>query len=207
MAKTVKEYEPPRPGPLRLRDSVRASLYALRHFTQVSLDTLTPPRRLPAAELDVSLVVAVEQALRYSLPDEALACLANGDDELLEYGFDLGQVAEHTRRARQRGCPRDFVAVGCHPDFHAFYCVARDGPRGRAVQIADLDNFDGSLTWYDLGDWLSGMAAGRQDFLAEQHAALAGWQPSPAELSAFAPRLVGGPAEAEPGAAAEPAER
>jgi hypothetical protein len=99
-------------------------LYSLRHFTQLSLNPLNPPRTLPAAELDVSLVTSVEEALRCSLPDEILACLANGDDELTEFGFVLGQVADHTRLARKRGCPQDLVAVGCHPDFHAFFCVS-----------------------------------------------------------------------------------
>jgi len=189
MAKSAKEYEPPVPGPLRLRDSVRRALYCLRRFTQVGLDTLSPPRRLQAAELDVSLVVAVEESLQCSLPDEILACLANGDDVLNEFAFMLGQVADHTRLARKRGCPKDLVAIGCHPDSHAFYCVCRSGPRDRGVQIADLDNFDGSLNWHDLGDWLSGKALGRQEFLASQYTALAEWQPAAAELSAFAPSL------------------
>ena len=191
MAKPAKEYEPPVPGPLRLRDSVRSALYSLRHFTQVGLDTLTPPRRLPVAQLGVSPVAAVEEALGCSLPDEILACLANGDDELHEFGFVLGQVADHTRLARKRGCPKDLVAVGCHPDFHAFFCVSRSGPRGRAVQIADLDNFDGSLNWYDLAEWLSGKAKGRREFLAERYTPLAEWKASEAELSAFSPSLAG----------------
>ena len=186
----AREYEAPEPGPLRLRDSVRSALYSLRHFTQVCLDRLTPPRTLRAAELDLSLVVSVEEALRCSLPDEILACLASGDDVLHEYGFILGEVADHTRRARKRGCSKDLVAVGCHPDSHAFYCVSRAGQRGRGVQMADLDNFDGSLNWYDLGDWLAGKVEGRQSFLSEQYTALAGWEPAPAEWSAFTPSLV-----------------
>jgi len=189
MAKSAQQYAPPAPGPLQLRDSVRAALYSLRHLTQVTLDTLTPPRTLSPAELDQSRVVDVENALRCSLPDEILACLANGDDELHEFGFVLGQVADHTRLARKRGCPKDLVAVGCHPDFHAFYCISQDGPRDRGVQIADLDNFDGSLNWYDLSKWLSDQVEGRQMFLAEQYTALAGWKPSAAELAAFTPLL------------------
>jgi hypothetical protein len=190
MAKSAKEYEAPRPRPLRLRDSVRTALYSLRHITQVSLDSLTPPRKLRAAELDVSLVVTVEEALRCTLPDEILACLANCDDVLHEFGFVLGQVADHTRLARKRGCSKELVAVGCHPDSHAFFCVSRDGLRSRGVQIADLDNFDASLNWHDLGEWLAGKVEGRQAFLSEQHMALAGWEPSPTELSTFAPSLV-----------------
>src|SRR5262245_55586876 len=191
MAKSTKKYEPPQPGPLRLRDSVRSWLLLLRHMTQVTLDSRTPPRKLPPAELDLSLVVDVEQALRCSLPDEALACLANGDDELIEYGFVLGQVVDHTQMAWQRRCPKDLVAFGCHPDLHAFYCVSRERQRHRPVQMADFDNFDGSVNWYDLGDWLADKAAGRQQFLAEQYPSLAGWKPSPEEVLAFTPTLVG----------------
>ena len=188
MAKSREEREPLVPGPLRLRDSVRTALFSLRHFTQVTLD---PPQSLSAPELDVSLVVAVEEALRCSLPDEVLACIANGDDELHEDGFDLGQVVDNTRLAHKRGCPKDLIAVGRHPDSHAFFCVSRGGPRGRGVQIADRDNFDGSVNWYDLGAWLAGKVEGRQEFLAEQYAALAEWEPSAAELSGFKPLLVG----------------
>jgi hypothetical protein len=165
-------------------------LYSLRHFTQVSLDALNPPRTLPAAELDMSLLVSVEEALKCSLPDEILACLANGDDELSEYGFAIGQVTDHTQLAGRRGCPKDLVAVGCHPDSHAFFCVSRNRPRNRPVQIADLDNFDGNMNWYDLGEWLAGKVEGRQEFLSEQYPVLAGWVPAPSDLSAFAPSLV-----------------
>ena len=43
MSKSVKGSEPLVPGPLRLRVPVLSSLYSLRHFTQVSLETLNPP--------------------------------------------------------------------------------------------------------------------------------------------------------------------
>jgi hypothetical protein len=194
VAKSSREYEPPLPGPLRLRDSVRTALLVLRHLTQVTLDSRAPPRRIPPAEVELSLVVDVEKALRCTFPDEILACLANGDDELIEYGFVLGDVVDHTRLARSRRCPKDLVAVGCHPDQHAFYCVSRDRPRDRPVQFVDYDNFDGSTNWYDLGEWLSDKAAGRQMFLAEQYPQLAGWKPSPAEVSGFAPTLTSDPA-------------
>ena len=159
-------------------------------MTQVTLNSLTPPRTLSPAEVDLSLVIDVEQALRCNLPDEILACLANRDDVLNEYGFVLGDIADHTRDARKRGCSKDQVAVGRHPDSHAFYCVSRDRPRHRPVQLADFGNFDGSEIWYDLGDWLAEKAEGRQQFLAERYPVLAGWKPSPAEVLAFTPKLI-----------------
>jgi hypothetical protein len=107
-----RQYEPPQSGPLRLRELVRASTFALRHLTQVTLDTLSPPRQVRAAQLDLELVKDVERALKCRLPDEILACLANGDDELQEFGFVLGQVADHTTLARQRPeVPEGLTAV------------------------------------------------------------------------------------------------
>src|SRR5262245_41775271 len=190
MAISSRENDPLQSGPLRLRESVRASLFALRYLTQVSLKDLSTPRQMPAAELDLNLVEQVEQALNCRLPFEVIACLANGDDQLREFGFVLGQVVDHTRLARKRGCSRDLIAVGCHPDFHAFYCVTREGSRDRAVQLGDLDNFDRSLNWYDLGDWLTQKLDGRQQFLAEQYLELVNWVPTPIEIADFKPALV-----------------
>jgi hypothetical protein len=190
VAKSAPEYEPLQPGPLSLRDSVRKSLYSLRHFTHVSFESLSPPREVAPAILNLALVEQVERALKCQLPFEILACLANHDDELLDQGFSLGQVADHTRKARKRGCPKDLIAVGCQPDSHAYYCVSRDGPRNRAVQLADRDNFDGAVNWYDLGDWLSDLAEGRRLFLAEQYDSLADWKPAKDQYLQFAPLLV-----------------
>ena len=189
MAKS--KHDPPRPGPLRVREPVRTALYTLRHFGQLSLDRHRPGHRLKPAELDVALVADVEQALRCTLPDEILACYANNDGELSEYGFVLGEVVDNTEYARKRRCPNDLVAVGRHPDSHAFYCVSRDEPRHRGVQLADLDNFDGSLNWYDLGEWLAEWVAGRRMFLEQIYPSLVGWVPSPDDFAGFTPTLIG----------------
>ncbi len=190
MAKSPTKYEPPLPGPLRLRDSVRAALFSLRHFTDVCLSDMTPPRHLRAPELDVQLVEDVERALKCRLPDEILACLANDDFELSEYGFVLGQVVDNAQMARAHRCPKDLVAVGQRPDSDTFYCVSRSRLRERSVQLADLDILDGSVDWYDLGTWLSNVVERRQESLAEHYSTQAGWKPSPAELANFKPCLI-----------------
>jgi hypothetical protein len=58
------------------------------------------------------------------------------------------------------------------------------------VQIADRDNFEGAVNWYDLGEWLSDLAEGRRLFLAEQYASLADWKPAKDQVSQFSPLLV-----------------
>jgi hypothetical protein len=142
-----RKYRPPDPGPLRLRESVRRALLML------SEDLAGQP------ELAVSLIEEVERALRCQLPDEILACFANGDATLPEWGFNLGAVADNTARARELGCPRDLVVVGEHPNGHTLYCVERFGDRKRGVGLIEIDTeANGDTGWRDLGDWLNELA-------------------------------------------------
>ncbi|WP_439623342.1 hypothetical protein [Gemmata sp.] len=139
----------------------------------------------------MALVAAVEEALTCCLPDEALACVANYDDSLGDDDFVLGSIVDNTHLAWKRGCPKDLVAVGRQGDSLAFYCVSRSGPRDRGVQLVDRDNLDGSLNYFDLGEWLARIVEGRQEFLSEDHPSLIEWAPSQTELAAFIPSLVG----------------
>jgi hypothetical protein len=144
VAESHRKYRPPEPGPLHLRESVRRALRALRDG------------RFGAAELEVALVEQVERALRCELPDEVLACFANDDDTLPEWGFDLGAVADHTAWARGLGCRPGWIAVGRHPDGHALYCIERRGDRRRAVGLVEFEaEGNGETGWRDLGDWLA----------------------------------------------------
>lgn len=177
-------------GPLAIRDSVKTALFSLRYFEQLSCDNMSPPYQLKPATLDIELIAQVESAFSCDLPFEILACLANGDGELDEYGFDLGRIAENTELARQRGCSQDSIAVGCHPDMHAFYCISTQGKRDRAVQIIDLDNFDGSQRWFDLAEWLSEHVERRHFFCVEDDPQLEGWTPEPNQIAEFQPALV-----------------
>src|SRR5262245_43006802 len=99
MAERRWKYRPPEPGPLQLRESVRRPWLALAGGARTD------------ARLGVARVEAVERALRCELPDEILACFANGDRTLQEWEFDLGAVADHTALARRLGCGAELVAV------------------------------------------------------------------------------------------------
>jgi hypothetical protein len=144
MTESRRKYRPPEPGPLHLRESVSRPLLALAG--DIAAD----------ARLDVILVEEVERALRCELPDEVLACFATGDDTLPEWGFRLGEVADHTARARELGCPSDLIAVGRHPDSHVLYCVSRRGDRRRAVGLTEFEvGANGDTNWRDLGAWLA----------------------------------------------------
>jgi hypothetical protein len=161
MAEPRRKYRPPEPGPLQVRESVRRPLLALVGGNAAE------------ARLEVARVEEVERALRCEFPDEILACFANGDGTLPEWGFDLAAVADHTALARQSGCRADLVAVGQNPDGQVFYCLERRGDRRRAVGLVEFDTEEnGGLGWRDLGAWL-----------AER----AGWevQTSPQQPSAF----------------------
>jgi hypothetical protein len=147
MAASRRKYRPPEPGPLHLRESVRRPLLALAGGDP------------PEARLEVVRVEAVERALRCELPDEILACFANGDGTLPEWGFDLAAVADHTAAAIELGCPADLVAVGRDPDGRVLYCVERRGDRWRAVGLFEIDTEEsGTVGWRDLGAWLAELA-------------------------------------------------
>jgi hypothetical protein len=147
MAEPRRKYRPPQPGPLHLRESVRRPLLALAG------------EDAPAARLEVARVEEVERALRCELPDEILACFANRDDTLSEWGFDLAAVADHTALARELGCRADLVAVGQSSDGRLLYCVQRRGDRRRAVGLLEFDTEEnGDVGWHDLGAWLAELA-------------------------------------------------
>jgi hypothetical protein len=147
MAKQLRKYHPPEPGPLRLRECVRRPLLALAGTG------------VPDACLAVGLVEDVERTLRCELPDEVLACFANGDDTLAEWGFRLGEVADHTSRARGLGCRSDLIAVAQNPNCDTLFCVERRGLRQRAVRLVELElEANGELAWHDLGAWLAEVA-------------------------------------------------
>lgn len=191
MAKKPQEtYEPPSAGPLQLRSLVRTHLFGLSHLMDVSLASLSPPRKLPPAELDIALVIDVERDLKCSLPDEVLACFANRDDVLTEWGFCLENIAEHTEFARRHGCGKDSIAIGCQPDSMSVICISRNRPRVRAVQIEEIDVQDRSSKWHDLGEWLAQRFESRREFLTEEHSELASWTADPLEVEGWSPMLV-----------------
>ncbi len=147
MGEPRKKYRPPKPGPLHLRESVRRPLLALAGGT---------PQE---ARLEVGRVEDVERALRCELPDEILACFANGDGVLPEWGFTLAAVGDHTAQAREWGCPTNLVAVGEAPDGHCLYGIERRGDRRRAVGLVAFDpEENGEVGWRDLGVLLAEMA-------------------------------------------------
>jgi hypothetical protein len=147
MAKPRRKYRPSEPGALCLRESVRRPLLALAGSNA------------PQPQLEVARVEDVERALWCELPDEILACFANGDDTLPEWGFDLAAVFDHTARARELGCRADLVAVGQNPNGHIWYCVERRGDRQRAVGLVEFDaEENGAVGWHDLGVWLAEIA-------------------------------------------------
>jgi hypothetical protein len=144
MTESRQKYRPPQPGPLNLRDSVRLPLLVLAGG------------EAPEAHLEISRVEGVERVLLCELPDEILACFANGDSTLQEWGFDLGEVADHTAQAREVGCRANLIAVGRDPGGHILYCVERKGDRHRAVSLIVVDTEEnGDIGYRDLGAWLA----------------------------------------------------
>lgn len=177
----LTENEPLVAGPIEIRDSVKSALYSLRHF----MAYYDAPNQTQPASIEISLIESVEEALACSLPYEAIACLANNDGYLDEYGISIRDVVENTASAHSRGQSADSIAFGRHPDDHAFYCISKRGPRSRSVHIVDVDNFDGSRTSYDLAEWLSEHVERRQQFTADDYPEVRGWAPSPDDLAAF----------------------
>ena len=175
-------------GPLEIRNSVKTALYALRCFAELSLAEMTPPQTLRPASLEISLVRDVESALDCTLPDEVLACLANNDGFLDEYGFDLGMIVDNTELARSQGLDHDSIAVGAHPDGHAYYCVRRQGQRKRSVFLSEVSNFGGGSAGYDLAEWLAEHVERQQEFAEEDYPDFTG--PDPTLQANFAPSLV-----------------
>jgi hypothetical protein len=192
MTEAQGESEAPRLGALRIRDSVRRSLFALRYYTQLCLPALSRWAAGPPA-LEIGRVAEVERTLGCRLPDEILACLANGDETLNEFGLTLDQVADHTRRAHQRGCPAELIAVGRHPEGHAIYCITRDGPRERHVRLFLRDDYDGGLSRCDLAGWLVNRVAARREVVVRDRPALVDWAPPPDDVADFVPALVADP--------------
>jgi hypothetical protein len=157
MTEPRRKYRPPEPGPLHLRESVRRALLAL----------VGPSS--PDAHLETELVENVERALRCELSDEVLACFANGDDTLPEWGFRLGEVADHTAWARELGCRPDMIAVGRHPGSHVLYCIGRRGDRRRSVGLVEFEvEGNGDTNWRDLGEWLAELAGLEPDACARR---------------------------------------
>ncbi len=146
MAKSRRKYHPPEPGPLHLRESVRRPLLVLAGNDAAD------------ARLGVALVEDVERALRCELPDEVLACFANGDGTLPEWGFRLSEVADQTAWARELGCSSDLIAIGRHRDSHALYCIARRGDRRRSVGLTEFEVESQDTNWRNLGEWLTELA-------------------------------------------------
>ncbi len=178
--------EPLVAGPIEIRESVKSALYSLRYFS----GHYAAPRQIRPAALEIRLLESVEEALACCLPYEAIACLANNDEDLAEYGIAIGDVVENTSLARERDCSSDSIALGRHPDGHAFYCIAKQGPRSRKIYITDLDNFDGSERLYDLPDWLSEHVERRQEFTGEDYPDVRDWAPSPKDLAEFSITLL-----------------
>lgn len=140
-------YRPPELGPLQLRESVRRPLLALAGDNP------------PEARLELGRIEEVERALRCELPDEILACFANGDATLREWGFDLGAVVDHTALARELECRASVIGVGEDPNGGTLYCVERRGDRHRAVGLLEVSvEENGEVGWRDLGSWLAEVA-------------------------------------------------
>jgi len=173
-------------GPISLRDSVKAALFSLRHFERYYL----APNRLPEPTLEIDCIGAVERALDCCLPFEALALLANHDSTLCEYGIDLGEIVDNTLAARKNGCSNQSIALGRHPDNHAFYCIGKNGKRSRTIGITEIDNFDGGSMYYDLPSWLNTHVERRHEFALDDFPELASWSLSEQQLADFTLSLV-----------------
>ena len=141
--------------PLELSDDVRRLLLKLRKLSNVTAD--------PTISADQ--IRSVEEELGCTFPDPIMATFANGDDALYEqHGVKIEDVVSNTTRAHEIGHPRDKIAIGCHPDDHCFYCVAKQPPSSTNPGITEYDNFDGSSRFFSLLEWLDQLVADEIDF-------------------------------------------
>ena len=141
--------------PLELSDDVRRLLLKLRKLSNVTAD--------PA--ISANQIRSVEEELGCTFPDPVVAAFANGDDALYEqYGVKIEDVVCNTTRAHGIGHPVEKIAIGCHPDDHCFYCVAKQSPSPTNPGITEYDNFDGSSRFFTLLEWLGQLVADEIDF-------------------------------------------
>jgi hypothetical protein len=142
---------PRQPRELVLRDAVRARLVALRLLSGATAEPT----------LEVDRVADVEEALRCVLPDEVLAMLASGVEDLREgYGIDLALLGDYP--SRDPRLPRDLLPIGEGGEGHLLYCITRTASREEAAGLTIHDNEDQSTSYRSLPDWpRSSPVAGR----------------------------------------------
>jgi hypothetical protein len=176
-----------RPRTLDVSDAVKTALVRLRRLEGVT----TPPH------LDLRAVADVEAELACELSDDVLSALAADVDDLRENaGMVLAEVVGKTRAAYRRGCSKDLVAIGRHPDGLAYYCVRRRAERDRGTQLIDFDTQDQSASPTSLQHWLETRVEARVEFLSEgdeqeqRRARDAGAEVGDEALRTFCPALV-----------------
>ncbi len=146
------------PRPLELSDDIRPLLFKLRKITETTVDMF------PAA-ISTEQIIEVENELGCTFPDSIIALFANHDDALTEQcGVRIESVVDNTLQAHQKGHPKTVVAIGCHPDFHCFYCIPRRPSNLDNPGITEYDNFDGSSNYLTLSEWLSQQLEREIDF-------------------------------------------
>ncbi|MEM9074574.1 MAG: hypothetical protein AAGE52_39130, partial [Myxococcota bacterium] len=103
--------------------------------------------------VELASVRDVEAALSCELHPDVLALVAVAGTVNSEYIGSLEDVEPLTEDARRhpKAIAPNRVAIGSHPDRHAWYLVTANGKGSR---IIERDNFDGSEVRYPLVDWL-----------------------------------------------------
>jgi plasmid stabilization system protein ParE len=153
--------------PIDVSDPVRTMLRHLRAIEGTEL----PP------ELSEQAVRDVEAALDCHLHDDVLAAMAAQTDQLGDLlDMALDKLVAHTRAARTRGASGDWIAIGRHPDGHAYYCVERAPQPGVELRLYELDAFDGSVGWMEFVDWLESQFVMADERLSDDDGKeFAGW--------------------------------
>jgi hypothetical protein len=141
------------PRALDVSPPVRRALHAIRQRSGTA----------SAPALHFRAVTDVEQSLRCRFHDDVLAVLGSGGRALDDASVRLDLIVDHTAAARDRGAPRDMIAIGRHPDGHVFYLV----PKEPCGSIYDWDETDQSLLRRSLHQWLTEWLDGEESDLPE----------------------------------------
>lgn len=169
-----------------MENLVRRALVTLR---LLEADPL-PPVGLPGRAVE-----ALEVELRGVLPDDVLAAFAANTDELGEQAeMDLSEVLDHTRDVHSRGCAKDLIAVGRHPDGLAFYCIERrTNWEDHPVVLRIFDALDRSTSLQAFGEWLMERVDGCREALQEgddEDRRRADLEPTQVQIDRFQPRIL-----------------
>jgi hypothetical protein len=168
-----------KPRELQIREALGVRLVQLRLFSGATL----PPT------LDAQAVAEAERLVKGVLPDEILAVLANGDDELYDQrGIDLSRIQEYVDEAKSSHCPKELVPIG--RDEHLLFCIGRTLSRTATPGITTFDDADGSTSYLSLLEWLDQIIEIRRESLRHLDPALAELMPTGQDLSNYRPALI-----------------